>query len=60
VAWNSATHTYQVDARRKDQGWDLLDGGFTPPLSNEDDPVATGTTAPVIGEDKGTCRAPGK
>jgi hypothetical protein len=51
---------YQVDARRKDQVWDILDGGSTPQTSDKDDPVAAGTTAPPIGEHKGTYRAPGK
>jgi hypothetical protein len=38
---NLAPHMYRVDARRKDQGRALLDGGSTPPPSNEDDPAAS-------------------
>jgi hypothetical protein len=57
---NSAPHTYRVDAERKDQGRALLDGGSAPPASDEDDPTATSTMAAAIGEDKGTCKAPGK
>jgi hypothetical protein len=60
MPWNSAPHTYRVDAKRKDQGWAFLDGGSAPPASTEDDLVAEGTTAPVVSEDKGTYRASGK
>jgi hypothetical protein len=60
MPWNLAPHTYRVDAKRKDQGWALLDGGSTPPSSDEDDPTAACTMAPAIGEDKGTCKAPDK
>jgi hypothetical protein len=37
--------------REKVQGWALMDRGSTPPPSDEDDPIAAGTTAPTIGED---------
>jgi hypothetical protein len=57
---NSAPHTYRVDAGMKDNGRALLDGGFAAPSSVDDDPIDTGTTALAIGEDKGTCKAPGK
>jgi hypothetical protein len=60
MSWNLALHTYRVDARRKDQARALLDGGSAPPPFDEDDPAATGTTAPAIGEDKGTSKAPSK
>jgi hypothetical protein len=53
-------HTYQVDTGRKDQGHALLDGGFAPPPSDEDDPAITDTMAPTIIEDKGICKAPCK
>jgi hypothetical protein len=56
----SAPQTYRVDARSKDQGWALLERGYAPPLSFKDDPAATNTTCPVIGEVKGTYRALGK
>jgi hypothetical protein len=55
---NSVPRTYRVDAGRNDEGQVLLDGGFAPPPSDEDDLAATGATAAVIGEDKGTYRAP--
>jgi hypothetical protein len=57
---NIAPHMYRVYEGRKDQGQSLLDGGSTPPPSDEDNPATTDTTAPAIGEDKGTCKAPGK
>jgi hypothetical protein len=57
---SSAPHMYRVDFGRKDQGQAFLDRGSTPPPSDKDDPTAAGTMAPVFGEDKGTCRAPGK
>jgi hypothetical protein len=57
---DSTPNTYWVDAGRKDQGWVLLDEGSVSPPYDEDNPAAAGTTAPAIGEDKGTCRAPGK
>jgi hypothetical protein len=56
---NSAPHTYRVVIRRKDQRWALFDGGSVPPPFDEDDPIAIDTTSPVIGKDKGTCKAQG-
>jgi hypothetical protein len=51
TSWDSTPHTYRVDTGRKVQGWALMDRGSTPPPSDEDDPIAAGTTAPTIGED---------
>jgi hypothetical protein len=54
--------TAHVPGRCREEGprMGLLDGGSTPPPYEEDDPIVVGTMAPMIGKDKGTCRAPRK
>jgi hypothetical protein len=49
-------HAYQEDTGRKDQAWALLDGGSTPPTSNDDDPTVVDTMTPVVGKGMGTYR----
>jgi hypothetical protein len=47
-------YVYWEDTDKKDQGWALLDEGSMPLVPDENDPIITGTIAPLVGEDERT------
>jgi hypothetical protein len=53
-------YIYREDTGKKDQGWALLDEGFTPPVPDEDDPAIVDAAAPAAGEDDGTYESSSK